>query len=691
MKIPQLKKKSEIKTCHNVSWEDNYSWIHQADILEVLKDNTKLNPEVRKYLEEENSYTDFHLSDTKEIQKKLFDEIKGRIKLDDESLPFKDFDYEYWSKTTTKGNYSIKLRKKIGTNNIEEIWNGDEEKEKLNVEYFGVGDLEVSFNDKYLGYSLDTKGSEYYTIYIRDINTKKLITEKIEETSGGITFSLDDKYIFYSKLDENHRPRKIYRHKLGTSVKEDQLIFEEKSEAFTVGISLSSDDKYFFISSSDHNTSEQYYFEVSEINPKPKLIKKRQRGILYSVNSWDGKFYNHTNENAEDFKIDISDSLENPNWKTFISAKAEVLIGGLTFLKNWIIRSETSDALDKLFVKNITTGIEEELIFSDETVYVPGISLKQRDKNTDEIYLSYSSPKTQSRVYSYNLSTKEKRLVKEQEIPSGHNPDDYIVERIDCKSHDGKLVPLTITRHKNTKLDGSAHLLLYGYGSYGSSMSPGFSSTKLSLINRDIIWVTAHIRGGMERGMKWWKDGKLLNKKNTFEDYIASARFLIENKYTSKNKIIGMGGSAGGLLMGAVVNLAPELFLGIIMAVPFVDSLTTNLDHSLPLTVGEFDEFGNAKDKKDHFDYIYSYAPYNNIKKMDYPHMLITTSLSDNRVLFDEPAKFTAKLREYKTDNNLLLLKTEMNAGHGGKSGRDGAIEEIALDYAFALKISKKI
>ncbi|MDC1250728.1 S9 family peptidase [Pelagibacteraceae bacterium] len=691
MKIPHLKKKSEIKMCHNISWKDDYSWIHQDDILEVLKDSKKLNPEVRKYLEEENSYTNFHLSDTKTIQKKLFDEIKGRIKLDDESLPFKDFDYEYWSKTTTKGNYSIKLRKKIGTNNIEEIWNGDEEKEKLKVEYFGVGDLEVSFNDKYLGYSLDTKGSEYYTIYIRDINTKKLVTDKIEETSGGITFSLDDQYIFYSKLDENHRPRKIYRHKLGTKVSKDQLIFEEKSEAFTVGIGLSSDDKYFFINSSNHNTSEQYYFDVNEKDPEPKLIKKRQRGILYSVNSWDGKFYNHTNENAEDFKIDISDILEKPDWKTFISAKDEVLIGGLTFLKNWIIRSETSDALDKLFVKNITTGIEEELIFSDETVYVPGASLMQRDKNTDEIYISYSSPKTQSRVYSYNLSTKEKKLVKEQEIPSGHNPDDYIVERVDCKSHDGRLVPLTITRHKNTKLDGSAKLLLYGYGSYGSSMNPSFSTTRLSLINRDIIWVTAHIRGGMERGMKWWKEGKLLNKKNTFEDYIASAKYLIENKYTSKNKIIGMGGSAGGLLMGAVVNQAPELFLGIIMAVPFVDSLTTNLDHSLPLTVGEFDEFGNAKDKKDHFDYIYSYAPYNNIKKMDYPHMLITTSLSDNRVLFDEPAKFTAKLREYKTDNNLLLLKTEMNAGHGGKSGRDGAIEEIALDYAFALKISEKI
>ena len=691
MKIPQLKKKSELKECHNTVWEDNYSWIHQDNILEVLRDSKKLNPEVRKYLEEENSYTNFNLSDTQNIQNELFNEIKGRIKLDDESLPFKDFDYEYWTKTTTKGNYSIKLRKKIGTNDVEEIWNGDEEKIKLNVEYFGVGDLEVSFNDKYLGYSLDTKGSEYYTIYIRDIKTKKLITEKIEETSGGITFSLNDEYIFYSKLDKNHRPRKIYRHKLGTNTKNDQLIFEEKSEAFTVGIDLSSDDKYFFINTSDHNTSEQYYFSVNEKNPKPKLIKKRQKGVLYSVNSWDGNFYNHTNENAEDFKIEITDNLENPNWKTFIAAKEEVLIGGLTFLKNWIIRSETSNALDKLFVKNIKTGIEEELIFSDEKIYVPGISLTQRDKNTDEIYLGYSSPKTQSRVYSYNLSSKEKRLIKEQEIPSGHNPDDYIVERVDCKSHDERLVPLTITRHKNTKLDGTANLLLYGYGSYGSSMSPNFSTTRLSLINRDIIWVTAHIRGGMERGMKWWKEGKLLNKKNTFEDYIASAKYLIENKYTSKNKIIGMGGSAGGLLMGAVVNQVPELFLGIIMAVPFVDSLTTNLDHSLPLTVGEFDEFGNAKDNKDHFNYIYSYAPYNNIKKMDYPHILITTSLSDNRVLFDEPAKFTAKLREYKTDNNLLLLKTEMNAGHGGKSGRDGAIEEIALEYAFALKIAKKI
>ena len=691
MKVPQLRKKLEIKSCHNTSWEDNYSWIHQKDILEVLKDKNKLNPEVKKYLIEENNHTDHHLKDTKNLQKKLFDEIKGRIKLDDESLPFRDHTYDYWTKTTTEGNYSIKLRKKINTDNVEEIWNGDKEKEKLGVEYFGVGDLEVSHNDTLLAYSLDTKGSEYYKIFIRDISTNKLVTKEITDTSGSITFSLDDKYIFYSKLDENHRARKIYRHKIGDHLSEDYLVFEEKSEAFTVGISLTSDEKYYLITTSDHNTSEQYYFGVDEITPKPKLIIKRQRGILYSINSWANNFYNHTNNDAEDFKIDISSSLENQNWKPFVPSKNEVLIGGCVFLKNWIIRSETSDALDKLFIRNISTNFEEELIFSDEKVYVPNISLKQKDRNTDEIYLGYSSPKTPSRVYSYNLSDKSKKLVKEQEIPSGHNSEDYIVERIEYKSHDGRMVPLTITRHKKTKIDGTANVLLYGYGSYGNSMSPSFSSTRLSLINRDIIWATAHIRGGMEKGMKWWKEGKLTNKKNTFEDYIYAAKYLIEKKYSSAGNIIGMGGSAGGLLMGAVVNQSPKLFLGIIMAVPFVDSLTTNLDHSLPLTVGEFDEFGNAKDNKDHFDYIFSYAPYNNIKKMDYPHMLITTSLSDNRVLFDEPAKFTAKLRDLKTDNNLLLLKTEMDAGHGGKSGRDGAIEEIALDYAFALKISKKI
>ena len=691
MKAPILKKIKEIKECHGKKWVDNYSWIHQKNILDVLKDSTKLDKNVRNYLEAENKYTDYHLKKTKKLQKSLFKEIKGRIKLDNTSLPFKDKKYEYWTKTSKLGNYSIKLRKKINSKKEEIYWDGNKEHKLSNSNYFGIGDLSVSNNDELLGYSLDLKGSEYYTIFIRRIADKRIMSSRIKETSGNIIFSLDDKYIFYAKLDNNHRPKKIYKHKIGRPIINDELIYEEKNERFTVGIGLTSDEKYFLISSGDHTTSEVYYFSSNEINPIPKLFKKAKEGIIYSLNSWDKNFYIHTNEKAEDFKICKCSHNNITSWKEVVPAKAEVLVGGFTMLNNWMVRSETINALPKLFVRNLENNKEEELIFSKEIVYNPGISLKQKNRDTDNIFISYNSPKTPERVYSFNLKNKKKKLIKEQEIPSGHNRNNYIVERLECTSNDGRKVPLTIIRHKKTKLDGSANILLYGYGSYGSSMGTGFSSTRLSLIDRDIIWVTAHIRGGMEKGMKWWKEGKMLKKKNTFNDYISVARYLIKNKYTSKKKIIGMGGSAGGLLMGAVVNQAPELFLGIIMAVPFVDSLTTNLDHSLPLTVGEFKEFGNAKAYKKHFDYIYSYAPYNNIKKMAYPNMLVTTSLSDNRVLFDEPAKYTAKLREFKTDKNILLLKTEMEAGHGGKSGRDGQIEEIALDYAFAISLTKNI
>jgi len=691
MKKPILEKVKRIKSCHGFKWQDNYSWIHQKNILDVLKDGSKLDKKVRKYLEEENKYTDFHLKNIRPLQKTLFREIKGRIKLDNVSLPFKDTNYEYWTKTTKSGNYSIRLRKKIDSKKIEIYWDGNKEHKLSKSEYFGIGDLAVSYNDKLLGYSLDLKGSEYFTIYIRQISNNKLVSSKINDTSGNIIFSLDDKYIFYSKLDNNHRPKTIFRHEIGTPIKNDILIFEEKNDRFTVGIDITSDEKYFIISSGDHTTSEVYYFLSDDKAPKPQLFQKAKEGIIYSINSWGKYFYIHTNYKAEDFKICKCLHNKTNNWKDVVPAKDEVLVGGFTMLNNWMIRSETINAIPKIFVKNLLTNKEEELLFTEEEIFSPSISLKQKNRNTNEILISYNSPKTPERVYSYNLKNKNKKLIKEQEVPSGHNRDDYIVERLECSSHDGRKVPLTITRHKDSKLDGSSNVLLYGYGSYGSSMGSGFSSTRLSLVNRDIIWVTAHIRGGMEKGMKWWKEGKMLKKKNTFHDYVAVANYLIKNKYTSKKKIIGMGGSAGGLLMGAVVNQAPELFLGIIMAVPFVDSLTTNLDHSLPLTIGEFKEFGNAKKYKKHFNYIFSYAPYNNIKKMEYPHMLITTSLSDNRVLFDEPAKYTAKLRDFKTDNNILLLKTEMEAGHGGKSGRDGQLEEIALDYAFAIGLTKNI
>jgi oligopeptidase B len=686
MKIPQLRKQEEEKTCHGYVWEDNYSWVHQSNCLEILQDKNKLNPEVKKYLEEENAFTEKNMEDTKPLQKKLFKEIEGRIKLEDESLKFKDKLYEYWTKTTKEGNYIKHLRKKLSSTEVETYWDGDIEAK--GKKFFSTGDIAVSNNDELLGYSIDDKGSEYFTIYVRKISNKKITEEPIIETAGGITWAYDDLSFFYSKLDNLHRPRKIYQHKLGTPVKDDKLIYEERDERFTCGIGTSSDEKYYFISTSEHTTSEIYYINKNDGNLEPKIFIKREQGVQYSINSWNGFFWMNTNKNAEDFKVSRCSHKNVNSWSDFIPAKEGTLIGGLTFLNDWIIRSEVSDALAKIYVRNIKTNKEEELKITEEKVISPGISLKQKNKDTDIIRIGYDSPKTPSRTFEYNIKTKEKKLIKEQIIPSGHNRDDYIVERLNCESHDGRQIPMTITYHKETKLDGSAHILLYGYGSYGMSMGPSFSSTRLSLINRNIIWVTCHIRGGMERGMRWWKEGKMLNKKNTFADFISCAKFLIEKKYTSKKKIIAFGGSAGGLLLGNIINQIPDLLLGAIMAVPFVDNLTTNMDHSLPLTKGELLEFGDAKNNKEHFEYIRSYAPYDNLEKKDYPNILITTSLSDSRVLFDEPTKYCAKLRDLKTDNNLLLLKCEMDAGHGGKSGRTAAIEEIAFDYAFALKIA---
>ncbi len=684
MKIPQLKKKPTIKKYHKIEWIDNYSWIHQKNILEVLKDKSKLDNEVRTYLEAENKFTEKNMQDTKDLQKKLFDEIKGRIKLEDESLPFRDKKYDYWTKVTKEGNYSKKLRKKVDSDKVEVYWDGD--KEAKGKKFFSTGDLAVSNNDEYLAYSIDDKGSEYFSIFIRRISDNKIIEEEIKDTSGSITWSYDDKYIFYSKLDSFHRPRKILRHELGTPVGKDILIFEEKDERFTCGIGTSSDEKFYFILTSEHTTSEIYFFDNAN-SIKPKLFFKRKAGIEYSVDSWNGFFWIHTNDNAKDFKILRCKQNDLGNIQEFIPAKENVMIGSFSFLNDWMIRSERSDALEKLFIRNLQTNEEEELKIIDETVINPGVSLMQKDRNTNKIRISFDSPKTPGKTYEYDIVSKEKKLVKEVEIPSGHNRDDYVVERLNCKSSDSKLIPITIIRHRKTKIDGSANLLLYGYSCYGSSVPPSFSSTRLSLINRNIIWAIAHCRGSTDRGMSWWEDGKMLNKKNTFKDYIECAEFLIKKNYTSKGKIIGFGGSAGGLLMGAVVNKAPELFLGMIMSVPFVDCLTTNLDHSLPLTAGEFNEFGNAKDNENHFNYIKSYSPYENIKKKNYPNILVTTSLSDNRVLFDEPTKYVAKLRDLKTDNNLLLFKCEMDAGHSGRSGRDSAIEEIAFDYSFALKI----
>ena len=688
MNIPKLKQLKCVKKYHGIELNDDYSWVDQSNILDVLKDSTKLLPDVREYIEKNNNITEDYFADVKNLQKKLFNEIKSKIKLNDTSLKFKDKNYYYWSKTEAKGNYGKRIRQVIDNSKPEEIYfDGDIEKKKYGSEYFGIGTVSISHSDKFLAYSLDLKGSEYYTIYIRDLDTNKNEIDQIENTSGSVTWCLSNKSFFYSKLDKFHRPRQIYKHVLGTSVKHDELIFEEKDETFTCSIGLTSDEKFFVISTSDHITTEEYFFSFDEIDIKPKLFQKREKDVRYSIDSWNEYFYVHTNKNARDYKILRCKKDDIKLLEEFIPSKKETVIGDLDFLNDFIIRGEKSDAIPKLFVRNIQTNKEEEIKISNEPIGSPGSSLLQRDRNTSKIWVSWESMATPGKVYEYDIITKEKKLVKEVEIPSGHNPDKYVVERIKAKSHDGRMVPISLVRLKNAKQNSKSKVLLYAYGAYKHSISPSFSASRFCLIDRGITFAIAHIRGGGDLGDIWHEEGKKKLKKNTFLDYIACANHLIEQQYTHKGGICFYGGSAGGLTGGAIANMAPELFFSMLLLVPFVDTMTTMLNEKLPLTPAEWELWGNPIKNKDYFEYILSYAPYNNLRKNSYPSMLITTSLFDNRVLYSEPVKYIAKLRDVKDDNNIQLLKCKMEAaGHGGMSGRDNSITELTEEYSFILK-----
>ena len=691
MNIPKLKKLQSKKEYHGIELKDEYSWVDQSNILEVLKDPKKLLPEVRTYIEKNNEITESYFENVKDLQKKLFDEIKSKIKLDDTSLKFKDKKYYYWTKTEAKGNYGKQLRQLIDGSKPEEVYfDGDQEKKKCGSEYFGLGTVSISHCDKFLGYSLDLKGSEYYTIYIRNLDNNKNEIDQIENTSGGIVWALDSKSFFYSKLDKYHRPRKIFNHVLGDSINNDQLIFEEKDDTFTCSINLTSDERFFVISTSDHITTEEYFFSSKQKEIKPKLFRKREKDVRYSLDSWKGYFYVHTNKNARDYKVlrckeDDTDKLEE-----FIPAKKETVIGDLNFLDDYIIRGEKSDAILKLFVRNIATNNEEEIKISDEAIGSPSFSLMQKNTNTSKIRVGWESMATPGRVYEYDILTKKKKLVKEIEIPSGHNPNKYVVERIKAKSHDGRMIPISLVRLKDAKQDAKSKVLLYAYGAYKHSITPSFSASRFCLVDRGITFAIAHIRGGGDLGDIWHEEGKKKLKKNTFFDYIACANHLIEQRYTHKGGICFYGGSAGGLTGGAVANMAPELFFAMLLLVPFVDTMTTMLNDKLPLTPAEWELWGNPIKSKEYFEYILSYSPYNNLKNVTYPPMLVTTSLFDNRVLYSEPIKYVAKLREVKSDNNLQLLKCKVEAaGHGGMSGRDNSITELAEEYSFILKNAK--
>ena len=686
--IPKINKILNTVKIHNEELIDNYSWIKQKDWKEVILNPNKLNSQVKKYLDEENLFKENQLKDIKDIEKKLFEELKSKIKNEDNSVPKKDGDYFYGYKYNKNSEYPIYYRKNI-IKNSEEIILDCEKKSKAHA-YFNVASISHSHNHKSVAYNIDTNGSEYFSIFVEDIDKKEILSPEIKNTTGDIIWSLDNNYIFYVGLDQNHRPTKVFKHKIGSDTNKDLLIYEEKDPSFFCSINLSKTKKYLFIRTADHETSEYLFINLRLNETTPVLFKKRIKKIEYDLEHHEKFFLISTNINeAKNYKIMISHEQSYQKWEEFIAYEKDNLILDFILLKDWLVRLERTEGSENIIILNLNNKDQHKISF-DEEAY--NLSLDHGyEYETDTFRYSYSSPTTPKSIFDYDCKLKKQELKKTQEVPSGHNKDDYICKKIFATAHDNEKIPITILYKKGVKLDSNNYLLLYGYGSYGISIPSNFSTNRLSLVDRGIIYAIAHIRGGKEKGYEWYENGKLLNKKNTFLDFISCAKKLCEDKYTSPKKIIAQGGSAGGLLMGYIANESPDLFLGIIAQVPFVDICNTMLDEDLPLTVTEIPEWGDIKNDKKSFLYVKSYSPYDNVKKQNYPHMLVTGGISDPRVTYWEMTKWVAKLRENKTDNNLLLLHMNMTAGHSGASGRFDYLKEIAMEYGFVLKICKML
>jgi oligopeptidase B len=686
--IPKINKILNTVKIHNEELIDNYSWIKQKDWKEVILNPNKLNAQVKKYLDEENLFKENQLKDIKDIEKKLFEELKSKIKNEDNSVPKKDGDYFYGYKYNKNSEYPIYYRKNI-IKNSEEIILDCEKKSKTHA-YFNVASISHSHNHKSVAYNIDTNGSEYFSIFVEDIDKKEILSPEIKNATGDIIWSLDNNYIFYVGLDQNHRPTKVFKHKIGSDTNKDLLIYEEKDPSFFCSINLSKTKKYLFIRTADHETSEYLFINLQLNETTPVLFKKRIKKIEYDLEHHEKFFLISTNtDEAKNFKIMISHEQSYQKWEEFIAYEKDNLILDFILLKDWLVRLERTEGSENIIILNLNNKDQHKISF-DEEAY--NLSLDHGyEYETDTFRYSYSSPTTPKNIFDYDCKLKKQELKKTQEVPSGHNKDDYICKKIFATAHDNEKIPITILYKKGVKLDSNNYLLLYGYGSYGISIPSNFSTNRLSLVDRGIIYAIAHIRGGKEKGYEWYENGKLLNKKNTFLDFISCAKKLCEDKYTSPKKIIAQGGSAGGLLMGYIANESPDLFLGIIAQVPFVDICNTMLDEDLPLTVTEIPEWGDIKNDKKSFLYVKSYSPYDNVKKQNYPHMLVTGGISDPRVTYWEMTKWVAKLRENKTDNNLLLLHMNMTAGHSGASGRFDYLKEIAMEYGFVLKICKML
>ncbi|MBN1274128.1 MAG: S9 family peptidase [Candidatus Aminicenantes bacterium] len=661
-------------TIHGDTRIDPYFWLNQRE-----------NPKVIEYLKAENAYLEAMMKDTEGLQEKLFEEIIGRIKQTDMSVPYKKRGYYYYTRYEEGKEYPVYCRKKGSLEADEEIL--------LNVntmaegfDYFHVTGLSVSPDNQMLSYGVDTVSRRKYTLRFKNLKTGELLDDEIPNTSGRAAWADDNRTVFYALKDETLRPYKIFRHVLETDAGRDDEIFHEADSTFNTYVFRSKSDKYIFIASDSTLSSEFQFLKTSDPQGTFRIVHPRERDLEYQVDHFQDHFYIRTNDQAKNFRLMKTpvEKTEKSNWTEVLPHREDVLLEGFEIFKDHLVVEERQDGLSQLRVKTWDGGSDYYMDMEEET-YSVYISTNP-EFDTPLLRYGYTSLTTPNSIYDFDMTTKEKTLLKREEVLGEFDPAGYHAERLYAPAKDGVRVPISLVYRKGLEKEGQNPLLLYGYGSYGASMDPSFRSDRLSLLDRGFIFAIAHIRGGQEMGRTWYEDGKLLKKKNTFTDFIACAEYLIEKKYTNPEKLFAQGGSAGGLLMGAVVNMKPGLFKGVIAAVPWVDVVTTMLDESIPLTTSEYDEWGNPNDKE-YYDYMLSYSPYDNVTAQDYPNMLVTTGLHDSQVQYWEPAKWVAKLRELKTDNHLLLLHTNMEAGHSGASGRFRRYKETALMYAFMLDL----
>ncbi|WP_026381188.1 S9 family peptidase [Afifella pfennigii] len=682
---PRADKRPAEITRHGHTRQDPYAWLRAENWQEVMRDPSSLDADIRAYLEAENAYFSAAMEDTEALQERLFAEMKGRIKEDDSSVPAPDGAFAYAIRYVEGGQHPLFVRSPRDGGKEEVLLDGNALAE--GHAYFKIGGAAHSPDHRRLAWSFDDAGSEFYTLQVRNLESGEDIADLIPDTSGGAIWSADGQHLFYVRLDANHRPSKVFRHRLGSPVSEDVLVYEEADPGFFVGLGMTRSERFIVIDCHTHETSETRLIPADRPEAEPVLVEPRREGLEYYVDEAHGTLFIRTNAGgAKDFAI-VTAPVEAPglsNWRELVPHRPGRLILGHALFARHLVRLEREGGLPRIVVRRLE-GEEHEIAFAEEA-YALGID-PGYEFDTDTLRFSYSSLTTPSRVFDYDMESRERRLMKEQEVPSGHDPARYVARRVMARAPDGEEVPVSLLYRKETRLDGSAPCLLYGYGSYGIAIPAGFSVTRLSLVDRGFVYAIAHIRGGKDKGFAWYETGKREKKVNTFTDFVAAAEHLLAEGFTAEGRIIAHGGSAGGMLMGAVANMAPQLFGGIIADVPFVDVLNTMLDDTLPLTPPEWPEWGNPVESEADYRTILGYSPYDNVRRQAYPPILAMAGLTDPRVTYWEPAKWVARLREMKADDNLLLLRTNMDAGHAGASGRFDALKEVAIEYAFALKV----